>query len=184
MEQVPGKQGDMVLTTGELSKLPPAVQALVDPAQALPAGVRFFEERQTVVESLKTLFLGVGLGVVGIALVFPGVLISLYVAIVGVVFVLGGAVMVNSFLNCIKALRAQQAGRQTRYGVFLTGDDLLIRDELSYTVIPRSSYHDLQGSTLYYRVEHETKSLTLPQTLVRADGAGLLASVRAWAKGN
>src|SRR4051812_38493592 len=109
MEQVPGKPGDVVLSTAEESKLPPELRTLIDPAQPVPAGVRFFEERQTVMESLKSLFIGIGLGVVGIGLVFPGVLASFYLAIVGLVFVLGGYLMINSFFSRMKALREQQA---------------------------------------------------------------------------
>ena len=183
MEQIPGKPGDAVLVTSDLSKLPESLRNLFEPAVPIPADVRFFEERQTVVESLKALFIGIGLAVVGIALIFPGLLASFYLAIVGAVFVLAGYLMVNSFFSRMKALKDQQAGRQTRYGVFLTDKNLFIRSDLSYTIIPRPSYHDLQGSTLYYRVDQETKSVNLPQTLPTPSGTWLLASVKAWAKG-
>ena len=171
------------LVTGELTKLPADVQALVAPAAPLPEGVRFFEERKTYGGIFKSLLIGVALIAVGIALVFPGVLVAIYAAIVGLVFILGGVMMLSSMRSQIRAMQAQHGGDRTRYGVFVTPAAVLVRSDVDYVLIPRAAYHDLQGSTLYYRIGDATKSLNLPALLVGETPASLQQAVRAWAKG-
>jgi hypothetical protein len=174
---------DTALNTGELSKLPAAIQPLVDPATPLPADVRFFEVRETYGDFFKTMCIGVGLVALGIALVFPGVLISVYGAIVGVVLIFGGLLLIGTLRTKMRSMRAQSAGRHTRFGAFITPAAVLVRTELDYTYVPRAAYHDLQGATLYYRTGDQTKSLDLPQTLFGATPQSLQQAVREWAKG-
>jgi hypothetical protein len=175
---------ETALNTGELSKLPTAVQPLVDPATPLPADVRFFEVRETYGDFFKTMCIGVGLIAFGIALVFPGVLIALYAAIVGVVLIFCGLLLIGTLRTKIRSMQAQGAGRHTRFGAFVTPAAVLLCTELDYTYIPRSAYHDLQGATLYYHTGDKTKSLNLPQTLFGATPVSLQQAVREWAKGS
>ena len=69
------------------------------------------------------------------------------------------------------------------FRVFLTPDAVIVRTQLDYTLIPHGAFHDLQGSTLYYRTADATKSLNLAQALVNATPASLQQAVREWAKG-
>jgi hypothetical protein len=179
-----GPAAPAVLVTGELTKLPPDLQPLMEPSTALPAEVRFFEERKTYQDAIRTLCIGVALIALGIALVFPGVLIAFYAAIVGLVFILGGVLLLGSLRTKLRSMTSQREGQHTRYGVFVTPEAVLVRTELDYALIPREAYHDLQGNTLYYRQADQTKSLNLPISLIApATPASLQHAVREWAKG-
>src|SRR4051794_7839406 len=122
MQQSPGESVESTINapgrsvyTSDLEKVPAAYRPLFDPAASLAGGVRFFERRQTYGQSLKALMIGVALAIVGAALVFPGVLIDIYVAFVGLVFVLGGVLMIGSFRSQMRALKTQREGGETRY---------------------------------------------------------------------
>lgn len=186
-----------VLITGERSKLPVDYQALFDEQQPLPPGVQFFEERKTVVTIVWRLLLGVGLlgiGVLGscfglFVLITPAastlgdvtLTVSITPLIIGLVFVLGGVLLLRSLRQSQRLRTAQQSGQATRHGIYLTPNVLISHNEFDYTLIPRSEFRGLQGTTVHYVWSEKEKAFTLPGELVNATPQAMLDAIQQWA---
>ncbi len=186
-----------VLITGEHSKLPADYQPLFDEQQPLPANVQFFEERKTVGNLLWTL-LGIGLLVIGLLGTCFGVFAlfepvtspatttvattsSITPFVIGLVFLLGGGLLLGSLRQRQRIRQAQQAGKVTRLGIYLTPDVLISHNEFDYTLIPRSEFRSLQGNTVHYVWHEQAKSFGLPSKLVSATPQTMLTAISQWA---
>lgn len=186
-----------VLITSERSKLPADYQSLFDEQQPLPPGVQFFEERKTVRTIFWRLLLGVGLLGIGIlgscfglfVLIVPftstlgsiTLTVSITPLIIGLVFVLGGALLLRSLRQSQRLRAAQQNGHATRHGIYLTPNVLISHNEFDYTLIPRSEFRGLQSTTVHYVWNEKEKAFTLPNELVNATPQAMLDAIQRWA---
>jgi len=168
-----------VLITGDPAKLPPDIRPLLDPAQPLPRGARFYEEQKTAGSIAWTIALGLGLIIVGLALIFLGAAF-LIVSLIGLVFVVAGAWVIYTVRARLRSHHVQQAGQHTRYGIFLVGDSLVEQSEFGTTIIPRSEIQSLDGGKLVYRLNDDKKSIELPRQVVGMARQDMLAQVHAW----
>lgn len=187
-----------VLITGERSKLPADYQVLFDEQQPLPPDVQFFEERKTVGALFWRLLLGIGLLVLGLLGACFGLVVIFYPTtatysatatttvsltpfIIGLVFLLGGGLMLGSLRQTQRLRREQQAGKATRHGIYLTPDVLISHNEFDYTLIPRSEFRGLEGSTVHYVWHEKAKSFHLPREVVNTPSQAMLAAIQQWA---
>lgn len=186
-----------VLITGERAKLPAEYQPLFDEQQPLPPDVQFFEERKTAGSLLWRLLLGIGLLVIGILGACLGVFVLFYPdtagtttvtstvsitpLLIGLVFILGGGLLLGSLRQTQRLRREQQAGKATRQGIYLTPDVLISHDEFAYTLIPRSEFRGLQGTTVHYIWNDKAKSFRLPGEVVNTAPQAMLSAIAQWA---
>lgn len=187
-----------VLITGERSKLPADYQLLFDEQQTLPVDVQFFEERKTAGDLLWTLLLGIGLLVIGLLGTCAGVYalfepftspatttvatsVSITPLVVGLLFLLGGGLLLGSLRQRQHTRQAQQAGKATRLGIYLTQDLLISHNDFDYTLIPRSEFRGLQGNTVHYTWNNQAKSFSLPKRLVNATPQTMITAISQWA---
>ncbi|MCX6047730.1 MAG: hypothetical protein NT075_21740, partial [Chloroflexi bacterium] len=173
-------------------------QALFDEQQPLPPDVQFFEERKTVGNLLWALLMGLGLLVIGLlgtcigvfALIEPitspgtttvATSTSITPLVIGLLFLLGGGLLLGSLRQRQRIRRDQQAGKATRLGIYLTPDVLISHSDFDYTLIPRSEFRGLQGNTVHYVWNDQAKSYSLPSTWVNVTPQTMLAAITAWA---
>jgi len=180
-----------VIITSEPDKLPPDVRALIDEAQPLAPGIRFFEERYTLLDMGRTVGAGILLGVIGLVCCLFGVSLFFYVTqfesydlaplFAGGVFLFASWMMISSLGGRWRVMRKQQAGTPTRYGLFLKDDMLVSNSWFQTTVIPRLGFLGLQNRSVLYLFDSKTKSFTLPKAVVGTEAAQLDAAIETWA---
>jgi hypothetical protein len=185
---------DEVLSTSLLGKAPDDVRVLMDESVPLPAGVRFFEERQSSGSVMKTWILGGGLMVAGILIALFGIYVLAHddtihgnnsmdykIVFVGGTFLFAGVVVIKSIPQKLTLARAQKHGRVTRHGIFLTPERLISRNDFDVTIIPRSKFRGVEGVAVRYELRGETKSFNLPSSLVGRTTEELAQAIREWA---
>jgi len=186
-----------VIITTLPEKLPEAVRAMIDESRPLAEGTHFFEERFTMGGSARNLVLGVGIGLLGILLALFGVYLVLDQStsprgldsydflplVVGLVLIFGAYLLVASVGGRQALIRAQKAGRRTRYGIFLDTDLLVSRNWFDTTVIPKPLFKGLAGRSVQYDHDGQVKRFALPATFVDTDPAQVEAAIRGWRDG-
>ena len=184
------------IVTSLPEKLPAEVRLLLDEAQPLPPGVVFFEERITIAALAKRGLLGLALLAVGVLIVLFGLsmLFSVrhnttvyssndgtwWVLAVGAVFCFAGWFMVSSIPAGLTLSRQQQAGKQTRYGLFLLPKAQVWRTYADTTVIPRTKFHHLENTTLHYVTKTGVKSFALPMEWIGVTPVKVVQAIAAW----
>lgn len=185
---------DEVLSTSLPEKIPDEVKALMDERTPLPVQVRFFEEKQSAGSVLKTWLIGGGLVLAGIVIGLFGIYVlandnSIHgnnsldwkIVFVGGTFIFAGVLMLKSIPRKLTLARAQQSGRVTRCGIFLTPGQLISRNDFDVTVIPRSKFRGVEGVAVRYEFKGETKSFNLPSPLIGRTTDELVQAIREWA---
>jgi len=183
-----------VLITDEPQKMPEEVRALLDEHTPIPAQVTLFEERRTAGAVMKSWLLGIGLIVGGVVIALFGLMmvkwdiqrpqtgssVTWTPFVVGCVCVFAGVMVIRSIPKQLTLARAQQSGRITRYGIFLTPTQLIHRNEHQTTLIPRPAFRGLNGAAAKYEYKGETKSFNLPSEIVGRSQGDLLEAIRHW----
>lgn len=183
-----------VIITSLPEKLPEDVRAMIDESQPLAAGIRFFEERFTTGGSARNLFLGLGIGLLGILVAMFGAYAVFDSAksprglesydflplVVGLVLIFGAYLLIGSLGGRQALIGAQNAGRQTRYGIFLNAELLVSRSWFDTTVIPRTLFKGLAGKAVQYEHAGQVKTFNLPATFVGIDRGQVEAAILGW----
>jgi hypothetical protein len=183
-----------VLITDEPQKMPEDVRALLDEHIPIPSNVTLFEERRSTGGVAKTWLLGGGLVLAGIVIGLFGMLIIHWDSqtpnrtgsvtwkpfVIGCVFIFAGVMVIRTIPRQLTLARAQQSGRITRYGIFLTPTQLVHRNEFQTVIIPRTAFRGVEGKAAKYEYKGETKSFNLPSEIVGKTVDDLLRAIRAW----
>ena len=183
-----------VIITSMPEKLPEEVRAMIDESRPLAAGIGFFEERFTTGGSVRNLALGVVLGLLGMLFAAFGVYLILHSGtgqrgldtydfmplVAGLVLILGAYLLISSLGGRRALIRDQEAGRRTRYGIFLGGDLLVSRSWFDTTVIPRPLFKGLARRAVQYELDGQVKSFALPSLFVGIDPAQVEAAILGW----
>lgn len=183
------------LITGDVSKLPPDIAALLDPAVPLPADTAFFEKRFTIAEMIKRVAIAGVLVLVAVVMIPLGIAtiiydvkhasqhtsVSFWPLGVGVVFAFGAWIMLASLTTCWRLSNLQSRGQPTRRGTFLTPAALVQASDIDTTVIPPSHFVALSGAAVQYKLKDQEKSFRLPDVWLNATPQQVDAAIKAWA---
>jgi hypothetical protein len=170
-----------------MAQLPPDYQRLLNPNEPMPGDVQFFEEKATAswFDNRPWLWFAMSASMgVGMQLLLWG-----GIEIVTVLSNAAGAT-IGSWVGSkshprYRSLTVQAFGEQTRYGVFLTPWDIIVRRWQSWHVLDRDMVLGVENDVVFYPnafgPHRPLNRLKLPKTLVDADREDLADAIRVWA---
>jgi hypothetical protein len=188
--------GPSVIATSDPDQLPPELAQLLDATRPIPPGTRFFEEAFTLGGMARALLVGlllVPLGLlVGRIAVMPFHMSDgstrqnpymIYELAFAAACLIGAWLLLGSLRGRWRAMRAQQAGRGTRYGVFLLPNAILLRGMTDILAVPRGLVTAVREHRLHYLRDGKPRNDGLPKRLVGQPRESLEQAMQAWAAG-
>ena len=184
------------LITGDLSKLPADVIAMLDPTVPLPPGTELFEKRYDIADMMQRVLISCVLALIAVIMIPLGIAeivmrpkggvtvntqTDYWPLLIGLVFAFGTFVMLASISKCWQLRSRQAKGECTRRGTFLTPGALIQASESDTTIIPPSHFLGLSGRSVKYRYRDQDKSYNLPAALMNATPEQLHGAIDRWA---